>query len=64
MKYTFETDDREEAQDAMNGTTWKALVWDFDQYLRGEYKYNNNEATYEIREKLRELINDYNLNLD
>lgn len=64
MIYKFETDDKEEAQDAMNGTTWKAVVWDFDQFLRSEYKYNQNEAAYEIREKLREMINDYNLNLE
>lgn len=64
MKYTFETDDKEEAQDVINATTWKALVWEFDQYLRGEYKYNDDEKADEYREKLRELINDYNLNLD
>jgi hypothetical protein len=54
---------REEIEDSMNGQRWKHLVDEFDQYLRSEYKYKDNEAAYEIRERLREMINEENLNL-
>lgn len=64
MKYTFETDNEEEAQTLINATAWKVVVWNFDQFLRSEYKYNDDEKADEYREKLREFMDDYNLNLD
>jgi adenylosuccinate synthase len=64
MKYIFETEDEEEAQTLINATAWKVVVWNFDQYLRSEYRYNDVEKAEEYREKLREFMNEYNLNLD
>lgn len=57
-------EESEELESALKGGNWKMLVWEFDQYLRSEYKHNGNESFYSIREKLREMISDSNLSLD
>ena len=41
-------DDREDMESAINGWKWKMLVWDLDQHLRSELKYNDKQATIEI----------------
>lgn len=64
------TEDREEMETAINGWKWKMLVWDLDQHLRSELKYNGNitdeacEVLEKIREKLHELKSESGLNLD
>jgi|DEB19_MinimDraft_3_1074340.scaffolds.fasta_scaffold05132_6 ubiquinone biosynthesis protein UbiJ len=79
-KITLEFDAIEEAQEvqtAINGSKWKALVWDLDQKLRQTTKYRASAITegkeardieVEIadryREVLRELMIDYGLTLD
>ena len=40
LEYDF-NEEREEMESALNGWKWKMLVWDLDQYLRGELKYND-----------------------
>lgn len=67
-------EDAEEARSALDGSNWKSVAWDLDQELRSTVKHGyigNREATSEeieaadkLRTKLRELIEDYNLNLD
>ena len=67
-------EDAEEARTALDGSNWKGVVWDLDQELRNTVKHGyigNREATSEeidaadkLRTKLRELIEDYNLNLN
>lgn len=72
-KVTLEFDfdeDREEMESAINGWKWKMLVWDLDQHLRSELKYNDKitgevyEALEKIREKLHELKSESGLLLD
>jgi hypothetical protein len=71
-KVTLEFDSVEEAEDisnALDGYKWKLAIWDLDQNLRNEMKFNNlsNEkykAFEEIREKIIEVLNDYQLHLD
>ena len=73
MKATLHFDDPEELQDALDGWKWKSAMWELDQEMRSVVKHGyikNREATeaeMEItdywRDKLRELINDENLNL-
>lgn len=67
----FNTDEeREDMESAINGWKWKMLVWDLDQHLRSELKYNNElksqayEAVEKIREKLHELKSESGLSLD
>jgi hypothetical protein len=77
MKVTIEYDgheEREELRTALDGYKWKYVVRDIDEELRQITKYGqfgNKEATSEeresaekIREELRRLLNEWNLNLD
>jgi hypothetical protein len=63
-------EDKEEMETALNGWKWKMLVWDLDQHLRSELKYNDKltgeayEAVEKIRETLYELKNESGLKLD
>jgi hypothetical protein len=63
-------EDKYEMESALNGTKWRGLVWDLDQYLRSELKYNDKlngeayDAVEKIREKLHELKNDEGLTLE
>lgn len=41
-----------------------SLLWEYDQYLREEYKYGENEVAYKFREKFREFLNAANIDLD
>lgn len=58
----------EEARTALDANKWKIVAWDLDQYLRGKIKYcpdNEDPAAYEtVREKLRDILEEYNLNLE
>jgi hypothetical protein len=77
MKVTIEFDGNEEKQElreALDGYKWKGLVWDVDQELRKITKYGfvgQREATTEemtaaevLREELRRLLEEWNLNLE
>jgi hypothetical protein len=63
-------EDKYEMESALNGIKWRSLVWDLDQYLRSELKYNDKlngeayDAVEKIREKLHELKNDEGLTLE
>ena len=63
-------EDREEMESALNGAKWKMLVWDLDQHLRSELKYNDaitgdvHEALQKIRDHLHELKNENGLTLE
>ena len=63
-------DDREEMESALNGAKWKMLVWDLDQHLRSELKYNDAitgdvyEALEKVREHLHQLKTDSGLTLE
>ena len=75
MKATlhFEHDETEDLQNAIDGWKWKQICHELDQEMRAVVKHgiwDNREATdVEIdvthywRDKLRELINEDNLNL-
>jgi len=74
MKATLEFNLPEDKQDfdfATQGSDWWNVCWDMDQWLRGQMKYQSGDmsddtyrALEECREKLREIIDDNNLNLD
>ena len=76
-KIILEFNSEEEANDArvaLDGYKWKLAMWDLDQKLRSATKYaviDNKEATPEeqdmadkVRDFIRDILNDYNLNLD
>ena len=67
-------EERDDARTALDGYRWRGAVWDLDQELRKIVKYgriDNREATSEevegadkLREKIREILEEYNLNLE
>lgn len=69
LEYDF-NEERDEMESCINGWKWKMVVWDLDQHLRSELKYNDkisNEvyvALGIIREKLHELKDEHGLILD
>lgn len=67
MKATLEfnlPDDQEDFNHATNGFNYYMALVEMDQWLRAEYKYNDNEEMYELRVKLREIISDNNVKID
>jgi hypothetical protein len=71
MKATLEFDlpeDREEHTNAVNGTAWKCLVFDFDQTLRSWLKHgqpgDKAAGLQAARDSLRETIQEAGLSLD
>lgn len=67
MKATLEynlPDDQEDFNHANNGFNYYMALVEMDQWLRAEYKYNNNEEMWEAREKLREIISENNVKID
>jgi len=67
MKATLEfnlPEDQEEFNHATNGFNYYHALWEMDQWLRSEYKYNGKEEMYEVREKLREIILENNVKIE
>ena len=71
MKATLEFTLPEEAsehEDALNGSRWKALVWEIDQALRSRIKYGPEGPTIAgaewARQELRRLLEESGLTLD
>jgi hypothetical protein len=79
MKVTLEfngNEEESEMQVALDGHKWKSAMWELDQELRNTIKYgesflpDKNISEQEIliaegiRKYLRQIISNYNLNLD
>ena len=61
MKATLEfnlPDDQDDFQDAVNGQKWRLMVWNFDQKLRSQLKYNDklSPEQYKVYEEIRNLL--------
>jgi len=79
-KITLEFDSVEESQDArvaLDAMKWKMAMWDLDQKLRDTTKYGKSvihseseapefeqDIAEKYREILREILSQYNLNLE
>ena len=67
MKATLEfnlPEDREDFNYANNGFNYYMALVEMDEWLRSEYKYNDNEEMYKVRNKLREIILENNVKID
>ena len=67
MKATLEynlPEDRDDFNYANNGFNYYMALVEMDEWLRSEYKYNDKEEMYEVRNKLREIILENNVKLD
>jgi hypothetical protein len=69
-------EEKEDAQNALNGWKYKALLWEFDQKLRSVHKYGGSldkagEATeeerdicYRVRDVIRQMLRESNLDIE
>jgi hypothetical protein len=70
VNITYSNDDIHEAVNALKVTSWISAMFDLDQHLRSEAKYNEKrsekeiDVIYEIREKLNDLMHEYNISFD
>ena len=67
MKATLEfnlPEDQDDFNYANNGFKYYLSLVEMDEWLRSEYKYNDKEEMYEVREKLRQIISENNVKLD
>jgi hypothetical protein len=66
----FREDELEDARTALDGWKWKSAMWELDQHLRSEIKYNEklsaetDRAYQAVRDKIWEILNDNNLNIE
>jgi transcriptional regulator of acetoin/glycerol metabolism len=71
----FDSDEeRDDARTALDAYKWKGVVWDLDQKLREITKYGyvgkveateqEMELAEKLRTTLREILEEFNLNLD
>ena len=49
---------------AITGHKAYMFISDFDNYLRSEYKYHDNEAAYDMRNKFREMLNENGIDIE
>ncbi|MFN9952695.1 MAG: hypothetical protein ACK55I_06320 [bacterium] len=69
IKFSDE-DAAENAKIALDGWKWKHAMWELDQHLRNELKYNEklpsavDEAYESLRDKIREIVSDNNLTME
>jgi hypothetical protein len=67
---TLTFDDENDLLVAINGYKFKLALWQLDQFLRSEMKYNDKLTSEQydyaemVRNKLHEFINDFNLTLE
>ena len=73
MKVVIEFSDEDAAEDAktaLDGWRWKHSMWELDQELRNRLKYEDNmpidlyKALESLRDKIREILSDNNLQMD
>jgi len=61
-------EEQDEAQSAINGSSWKSAIHKLDDYYRRICRYSENDNEIEeaekVREKIREILSDNNLMLE
>jgi hypothetical protein len=63
-------EEKDDIEMAINGYKYRLVLWELDQYLRSETKYNDNldEKTWDaydgVRNKIREIMNENTINFD
>ncbi len=67
MKYklllTFDETEDDRLRTYVDAEKWSQVVWEIDQWLRGQTKYENKDYS-EAREMLHSIITDYGLSLE
>ena len=63
-KLTFELpEEQEEFNDAVNGSAFKHVIWELDQYMRSQLKHGDladdvHDKVQEIRDQLHSILDD------
>ena len=57
------SEEQEECDIFYNAQKFHSVLWDFDQWLREQIKYQNKEDYQEIRDQLYEIMAERDLNL-
>jgi hypothetical protein len=63
-------EEQDDARDALDGYKWKLAMWDIDQHLRSELKYNDNieanvyDTLEKLRDEIRDILEGYGIQLD
>ena len=66
MKYIIETEDQDEFRRYFNGPRLYSAMWDFQQFLRAKWKYNDttNEAWLEAATELINILADHGIDME
>ena len=56
-------EDQERFDFAINGFNYYMALCEMDEWLRSEYKYNDKEEMYAVREKLNYFISENNVQI-
>ena len=62
-RYTLTTTNKREFQQALKATDYLLALWDMDQWLRGQIKYEGKEYD-EVREELHNILERHGIDLD
>jgi len=63
-------EEQQDFNDAVHASDYKCILWDLDQHLRSEVKYNEKiddktQLAYEaVRDKIQGLLNSYGVSID
>ena len=66
MKFIIETEDQNEFRLNFNGPKLYSAVYEFQQYLRKQWKYNDveNEAWWAAAQELTDILLDHGINIE
>ncbi len=71
MRYQLETNDKQDFYMALHGSDFYFSLWDIDQYLRNQSKYNPDnlsgkqlDAVDKVREELHEIMSEHGVDFN
>jgi len=66
MKYIIESEDETEFRLCFNGPKLYSALWEFRQFLRSKWKYNDteNKAWLEAANELINILTDYGIDIE
>jgi len=64
MKAYLKPEDEQECLRMIKSLDMALVLYNFDQWLRDQYKYQDKEYCYDIRQELGNIMDEYGINLD
>ena len=59
-----DSEDQQEFYRATKSLNMACAIWEFDQWLRSEYKHGENEHAYAFRNKFREVLSEEDIDIE